>query len=239
MLQTSLCYQRHRQRKSSGLSSWSLAWNHTTFIFNTTASFICILYELLSFASQINLSTFFTHGFGRLHTFPTLLRLKDRKQNKGNKSPEKPFLTTYNLEECRAFILFMKLYLLRPIVCLPPKLVFLAFWPGCLPTLLNLSGTTCSIYDFPGKFLLSLGSARNCGNQYATYSPSGSYVCACNSRSILGVHNMFVWWSRIFVPFPCPIQILSPIFLKKAKLVQHYIFSIQIKRKLDGAAWVE
>lgn len=92
------------------------------------------------------------------------------------------------------FILFLKFYLPRPLVCRPPKPVFLApkaiLWPWCLPTLLNLSGTTCSIYDFPGKFLLSLGSARNCGNQYATYSPSGSYVCACNSRSILGIYNM-------------------------------------------------
>jgi hypothetical protein len=40
------------------------------------------------------------------HTFPTLLWLKDTKHIKGNKSTEKPFLTTYNLEKCRALSYF-------------------------------------------------------------------------------------------------------------------------------------
>jgi hypothetical protein len=39
------------------------------------------------------------------HTFPTLLRLKDTKHIKGNKSTEKPFLTN-NLEECCALSYF-------------------------------------------------------------------------------------------------------------------------------------
>lgn len=58
---------------------------------------------------------------------------------------------------------------------LPVKGVFWLIW---LFIFLCLRGTTWSIYDFPGKFLFSFGSACSSGNQYATYSPSGSYVCA-------------------------------------------------------------
>lgn len=72
-------------------------------------------------------------------------------------------------------------YLLKSFACFPPKVFLLAkSWLWGLPAFPNFKGTTCSKYNiFPGKCLLSLGSIRSCGNQYATYSPSGSYVCAC------------------------------------------------------------
>ena len=76
---------------------------------------------------------------------------------------------------------------------------FLRFYPICLHLLLaprdlsslwdlpavpNLRRTICLMYKLPGKCLLSFGTVLNCGNQYATYSPSGSYVCAWKCKAI-------------------------------------------------------
>lgn len=152
--------------------------NYKTFVFNATTSLICIYMN--SKACKWNM----------MSMFPTLSKLEDIKEHWGKTAYWKTFLITHILEAGRAVSSSFSSLSIMPLYFLPLILVRLAAkaisWLLCLLMVLNLSGTTCSVYDFPGKFLLSFGSACNCGNQYATYSPSGSYVCACNF-SILGI----------------------------------------------------
>jgi len=70
-------------------------------------------------------------------------------------------------------LLHLLLYMLFGLLCWLNCWSFFWFPPS------NFSGTICLMYDAPGKFLLSFASDRSSGNQYETYSPSGSYVLAC------------------------------------------------------------
>ena len=99
------------------------------------------------------------------------------------KMKQKAFLKKigFMLEWYAALSFFLQFYLICPFLCFPLKAVRLAEAESLSPLLVmlpNLRGTIWLMYDFPGKFLLSFGSACNSGNQNATYSPSGSYVFA-------------------------------------------------------------
>ena len=90
-------------------------------------------------------------------------------------------------------LLHLLLYMLFGLLCWLNCWSFFWFPPS------NLSGTICLMYDAPGKFLLSFASDRSSGNQYETYSPSGSYVLACRRmfthghRQLIEVSLVLLW----------------------------------------------